>query len=306
MAILPEGFFDMADRGLVRFKRASTGWCFSENGVVLDDGTKVAADLVFLATGFEGTDKLREVLPKPFRDLVVGKSSMMPLYRYVYTLRLSFLLQHTYMNRSTLTCNLFWQWHDPPADPQHGVRGVRGERVEPAHIRAAMPMASGAAGGAVRAAEREGHDGARRRRGRRHAPHHRRPELRSSLDLPDRLPTGLPPPRRRRPRPPPRAPLPWTLHPSVSAIPISLSPRRRGCRSPHEHTLTRRRPSPVRGHAPALSRRGHRPSWLQRVRTARARPRLLPRAPARFGTRACRHRPRSPPKPLLLGNVAEN
>ncbi|XBH58135.1 hypothetical protein VPH35_079620 [Triticum aestivum] len=81
MAILPEGFFDMADRGLVRFKRASAGWCFSENGVVLDDGTKVEADLVFLATGFEGKDKLREVLPKPFRDLVVGKSSMMPLYR---------------------------------------------------------------------------------------------------------------------------------------------------------------------------------------------------------------------------------
>ncbi|KAF7055489.1 hypothetical protein CFC21_063009 [Triticum aestivum] len=81
MAILPEGFFDMADRGLVRFQRASAGWCFSENGVVLDDGTKVEADLVFLATGFEGKDKLREVLPKPFRDLVVGKSSMMPLYR---------------------------------------------------------------------------------------------------------------------------------------------------------------------------------------------------------------------------------
>uniref|UniRef100_M8C0V0 Flavin-containing monooxygenase n=1 Tax=Aegilops tauschii TaxID=37682 RepID=M8C0V0_AEGTA len=81
MAILPEGFFDMADRGLVRFQRASAGWCFSENGVVLDDGTKVEADLVFLATGFEGKDKPGEVLPKPFRDLVVGKSSMMPLYR---------------------------------------------------------------------------------------------------------------------------------------------------------------------------------------------------------------------------------
>uniref|UniRef100_A0A453IXZ4 Flavin-containing monooxygenase n=1 Tax=Aegilops tauschii subsp. strangulata TaxID=200361 RepID=A0A453IXZ4_AEGTS len=81
MAILPEAFFEMADRGLVRFQRASAGWCFSENGVVLNDGTKVEADLVFLATGFEGKDKLREVLPKPFRDLVVGKSSMMPLYR---------------------------------------------------------------------------------------------------------------------------------------------------------------------------------------------------------------------------------
>ncbi|CAL4937897.1 unnamed protein product [Urochloa decumbens] len=80
MAILPDGFFDMADRDMIRFKRAST-WCFSENGVVLEDGTEVQADLVFLATGFEGKDKLRAVLPKPFRDLVVDKSGMMPLYR---------------------------------------------------------------------------------------------------------------------------------------------------------------------------------------------------------------------------------
>ncbi|KAM0864667.1 hypothetical protein ACQ4PT_043768 [Festuca glaucescens] len=81
MAILPDGFFDMADRGLVRFQRASGGWSFCEDGVVLADGTKVEADLVFLATGFEGKDKLRAVLPDPFRSLVVNKSSMMPLYR---------------------------------------------------------------------------------------------------------------------------------------------------------------------------------------------------------------------------------
>ncbi|XP_010229083.1 probable flavin-containing monooxygenase 1 [Brachypodium distachyon] len=82
MAILPEAFFDMADRGLVRFQRAPDGWCFSETGVVLDDGTRVDADLVFLATGFEGKDKLRSVLPDPFRSLLVNKeSSMMPLYR---------------------------------------------------------------------------------------------------------------------------------------------------------------------------------------------------------------------------------
>uniref|UniRef100_A0ACD5TVD8 Uncharacterized protein n=1 Tax=Avena sativa TaxID=4498 RepID=A0ACD5TVD8_AVESA len=81
MAILPDGFFDMADRGLVRFQRASSGWSFSENGVVLGDGTRVEADIVFLATGFEGKDKLRAVLPDPFRSLVVNKSAMMPLYR---------------------------------------------------------------------------------------------------------------------------------------------------------------------------------------------------------------------------------
>jgi dimethylaniline monooxygenase (N-oxide forming) len=83
MAILPDGFFDMADRNMIRFKRASGGWCFSRNGVLLDDGTEVEADLVFLATGFEGKDKVRAVLPDPFRGLVVDRSGMMPLYRYV-------------------------------------------------------------------------------------------------------------------------------------------------------------------------------------------------------------------------------
>uniref|UniRef100_A0A0D9VQB6 Flavin-containing monooxygenase n=1 Tax=Leersia perrieri TaxID=77586 RepID=A0A0D9VQB6_9ORYZ len=81
MAILPDGFFEMADRDLIRFKRSTGGWCFSENGVVLDDGTEIEADLVFLATGFEGKDKLRSVLPEPFRGLIINKSSMMPLYR---------------------------------------------------------------------------------------------------------------------------------------------------------------------------------------------------------------------------------
>ncbi|XP_044378220.1 uncharacterized protein [Aegilops tauschii subsp. strangulata] len=81
-------------------------------------------------------------------------------------------------------------WHDPSAHPEHGVRRVRGERVQPAHVRAAVPVAVGAAGGAVRATVREGHDGARRRRGRRHAPHH--------AVLPPPLHLHLQHPRQRR------------------------------------------------------------------------------------------------------------
>jgi dimethylaniline monooxygenase (N-oxide forming) len=105
MAILPDGFFDMADQDLIRFRRAS-GWSFSENGVVLDDGTHVEADLVFLATGFEGKDKLRAVLPEPFRGLVQDKSGMMPLYRYV---RVALCNQTLYCTPSafSLTTRLF-------------------------------------------------------------------------------------------------------------------------------------------------------------------------------------------------------
>ncbi|KAB8090505.1 hypothetical protein EE612_015691 [Oryza sativa] len=53
---------------------------------------------------------------------------------------------------------------DTSADTEHGVRGVRGERVEPAHVGAEVQVAGGAAGGEVRAAGGGGDGEARRRR----------------------------------------------------------------------------------------------------------------------------------------------
>ncbi|URD96729.1 Flavin-containing monooxygenase [Musa troglodytarum] len=64
MAILPENFFAEADQGRILFKKSSR-WCFWEGGVVLDDGTRLEADVVLLATGFDGKKKLRSVLPEP-------------------------------------------------------------------------------------------------------------------------------------------------------------------------------------------------------------------------------------------------
>ncbi|CAL9110603.1 unnamed protein product [Musa textilis] len=80
MAILPENFFAEADEGRIAFKRSSR-WCFWESGVVLDDDTKLEADVVLLATGFDGKQKLKSVLPEPFRGLIVDSSGVMPLYR---------------------------------------------------------------------------------------------------------------------------------------------------------------------------------------------------------------------------------
>lgn len=82
MAILPENFFAEADEGRIMFKRSSQ-WRFWEGGVVLDDDTKLEADVVLLATGFDGKQKLRSVLPEPYRGLIVDSSGVMPLYRYV-------------------------------------------------------------------------------------------------------------------------------------------------------------------------------------------------------------------------------
>ncbi|KAD4180524.1 hypothetical protein E3N88_29115 [Mikania micrantha] len=58
MAILPESFFQEADKGMINFKRASDWW-FWEGGVEFEDKTKLEADLVILATGYDGKKKLK-------------------------------------------------------------------------------------------------------------------------------------------------------------------------------------------------------------------------------------------------------
>lgn len=80
MAILPHNFFSEADKGLIKFKRASN-WCFWEGGVQFDDNTKLEADVVLLATGYDGKKKLKAILPEPFRSFLEFPSGMMPLYR---------------------------------------------------------------------------------------------------------------------------------------------------------------------------------------------------------------------------------
>ncbi|KAK3001918.1 hypothetical protein RJ639_021157 [Escallonia herrerae] len=80
MAILPENFFSEADKGKILFKRASKWW-FYEGGVQFDDNTKLEADVVVLATGYDGKKKLKAIFPGPFRSLMEFPSGMMPLYR---------------------------------------------------------------------------------------------------------------------------------------------------------------------------------------------------------------------------------
>ncbi|KAI0495062.1 hypothetical protein KFK09_025209 [Dendrobium nobile] len=80
MAILPENFFSEADEGRIKFEKTEKWW-FWEGGVVLEDRRKLEADIVFLATGFDGKKKLRLVLPQPFSGLLEDSSGVMPLYR---------------------------------------------------------------------------------------------------------------------------------------------------------------------------------------------------------------------------------
>ncbi|GMJ07570.1 flavin-dependent monooxygenase 1 [Hibiscus trionum] len=80
MAILPENFFSEADKGKIMFK-TTPKWWFWNKGLEFEDNTKLEADVVLLATGFDGKKKIQDLLPQPFSSLVVDSSGIMPLYR---------------------------------------------------------------------------------------------------------------------------------------------------------------------------------------------------------------------------------
>ncbi|XP_021750104.1 probable flavin-containing monooxygenase 1 [Chenopodium quinoa] len=79
MAILPEKFFPEADEGRIKFKKASKWW-FYENGLQFDDGSKLEADIVICATGYDGKKKLESILPQPFTSFL-DYNGVMPLYK---------------------------------------------------------------------------------------------------------------------------------------------------------------------------------------------------------------------------------
>jgi dimethylaniline monooxygenase (N-oxide forming) len=80
MAIMPENFFNEVENGKIMFKKASKWW-FCNEGIEFEDNTKVEADLVILATGFEGKKKVKTILPEPFCSLLECPSGLIPLYR---------------------------------------------------------------------------------------------------------------------------------------------------------------------------------------------------------------------------------
>ncbi|KAL6274348.1 hypothetical protein ACE6H2_025040 [Prunus campanulata] len=81
MAIMPENFFSEADKGKILFKRAESKWWFCKDGIEFDDNTKIKADVVVFATGYDGKKKVKSILPEPFRSLLEYPSGIIPLYR---------------------------------------------------------------------------------------------------------------------------------------------------------------------------------------------------------------------------------
>ncbi|KAM3259576.1 hypothetical protein ACQJBY_051072 [Aegilops geniculata] len=88
LSMLPDGFYDKVKEGSVVFAR-SKSFGFYPDGLVLDgagaEKRVVPADVVVLATGFLGDEKLRDMFASPrVKDIIAGSSNSdtaMPLYR---------------------------------------------------------------------------------------------------------------------------------------------------------------------------------------------------------------------------------
>ncbi|OEL14641.1 putative flavin-containing monooxygenase 1 [Dichanthelium oligosanthes] len=89
VGMLPEAFYDKVSAGSVVMRR-SRSFSFCEDGLVLDgagdgSGRVVPADLVIVATGFRGDQKLRDMFVSPrVKEMVAGSRSSdttVPLYR---------------------------------------------------------------------------------------------------------------------------------------------------------------------------------------------------------------------------------
>ncbi|KAL2476937.1 putative flavin-containing monooxygenase 1 [Forsythia ovata] len=81
IATVPQGFFDRVEEGSIKLKKAQC-FTFSSEGILVEgEAEPLKTDLVILATGFRGVDKLNNTFASPtFQDCVTGKTRL-PLYR---------------------------------------------------------------------------------------------------------------------------------------------------------------------------------------------------------------------------------
>lgn len=80
---LPQNFYAKVEEGSIVLKQ-SKGFCFCKEGLILDgESHPLKADIVILATGYKGQEKLRNIFTsQTFQNYIMGSStSTLPLYR---------------------------------------------------------------------------------------------------------------------------------------------------------------------------------------------------------------------------------
>ncbi|XP_052179136.1 probable flavin-containing monooxygenase 1 isoform X2 [Diospyros lotus] len=80
---VPEDFYDRVEKGSIRLKKAQN-FSFCKQGILVDgEDEALEMDVVILATGFKGLEKLRRIFVSPtFQDCIAGSPDIaLPLYR---------------------------------------------------------------------------------------------------------------------------------------------------------------------------------------------------------------------------------
>ncbi|KAL6655112.1 hypothetical protein ACP70R_005938 [Stipagrostis hirtigluma subsp. patula] len=89
IAMLPEGFYDRVDEGSIILKK-SKKFSFCDDGIILQDGNEcIKSDIVILATGFRGDQKLRDIFTANWCKRIVAGSpnTTVPLYSVILLIK---------------------------------------------------------------------------------------------------------------------------------------------------------------------------------------------------------------------------
>ncbi|KAM3376727.1 putative flavin-containing monooxygenase 1 isoform X2 [Capsicum galapagoense] len=85
VSLVPEGFYDRVEEGSIRLIKNAVSFGFSKEGIVLEGQAEpIKSELVILATGFNGIDKLKHIFESPeYQEFIAGSedSDAVPLYR---------------------------------------------------------------------------------------------------------------------------------------------------------------------------------------------------------------------------------
>lgn len=83
ITMLPDNFYDRVEQGSIILKK-SKNFCFSKEGLIIEGETRpLETDIVILATGFRGDQKLQNMFKSPvLKNRIVGSPGpTAPLYR---------------------------------------------------------------------------------------------------------------------------------------------------------------------------------------------------------------------------------